>query len=265
MVAPALKRKRDSLAPEPDPRNVVRKLFQPGVSPAISGAPVPRASISGSEAKRASTTVSVGQPVFRKPAVPKFSARSGSRSVSQGPLRNVTNTARPVADVQRGKSFKPTPASRFPARSSATNKASIVQPKRAEVTNHPEFLNQTRLRQAAEEEVSLLREQVQQFMSEKASIDARHRAQLRLVEDQLKVEQKVAEERGEVIEQRDETISKLREAIRDRESQIAEGERLIEEGHKARKVLHNTIQELKGNIRVMARYCLSCACPCIRR
>uniref|UniRef100_A0A7S1NB39 Kinesin-like protein n=1 Tax=Eutreptiella gymnastica TaxID=73025 RepID=A0A7S1NB39_9EUGL len=252
MVAPTLKRKRDSLAPEPDPRNVVRKLFQPGVSPATS-APVPRASISGSEAKRPSTVVSVGQPTFRKPAVPKFSARSGSRSVSQGPLRNVTNTTRPVADVQRGKSFKPMQTSRFPSRSSTTNKTSIVQPKRADVTNHPDFLNQTRLRQAAEEEVILLREQVQQLMSEKASTDARHRAQLRLVEGQLEVEQKAAQERAEVIEQRDETISKLREAIRDRESRIAEGERLLEEGYKARKVLHNTIQELKGNIRVMAR------------
>lgn len=98
-----------------------------------------------------------------------------------------------------------------------------------------------------------LKESVQQLTAEQVAAETRARAeQLRLTTQLGMKDSELAASRSEG-ERQAEEIARLRTQVQQQADEIAKCEHKIREDESARRKLHNTIQELKGNIRVFAR------------
>eukprot|EP00668_Euglena_longa_P041160 GGOE01054168.1.p1 GENE.GGOE01054168.1~~GGOE01054168.1.p1 ORF type:complete len:601 (-),score=200.02 GGOE01054168.1:484-2286(-) len=243
------KRKQDQLSQEADLRNVARKLFHQQSASTSS-----RPSISGAETKPTGAT-------FRKPPVPTFHTRTVmTRSSSLQPLRNVTNTgklpgARVPSKPVRGISFsKPTGRPGAATRPGDRNRAGGITSLPPETMKH---IRQAEValaaKQAVELQVETLRAQLEEASQLQAATQERHRTEVQGLHISLTSKEAVLKELQETLAARDVTITELATQLQGRERRVQELEGLVAEGDRMRKKLHNTLQELKGNIRVIAR------------
>jgi len=108
-------------------------------------------------------------------------------------------------------------------------------------------------KKAAEHEAEILREQVQQVTMRMEASENHHKSAKLVMEQMLSCKEQLLEEKTCKIAEQEKTNAALQQQLQNFTLQLQDTQQLVEEGHQMRKKLHNTIQELKGNIRVMAR------------
>eukprot|EP00667_Euglena_gracilis_P005329 EG_transcript_5369 len=108
-------------------------------------------------------------------------------------------------------------------------------------------------KQAIEAELESLRAKLEEASQAQAATQERHRTEVQALHLSLATKEAALKELEAALASRDTTIADLAAQLQGKERRIVELEGLVAEGDRMRKKLHNTLQELRGNIRVLAR------------